>query len=490
MSTSLALDIGCADFDIHAALNQIRGEADWIGLRYVSEDTHKRSVRNQRPEQNAVSLQRGAMVEALVNGQLGYAGTSDLSPEGLRNAARRAADLARAAAPRQVHAHTGAERPAAQGAYHSPRQLGLDAASLAEFTSRLIEASRRLKVSERIVTAAAEASFMAADLRYASTSGADIAQSFLLTSQNCVAIAQDGSETQQRSLSGPTARCWQMGLEAFDWDALYAECQEAGEQALALLDAENCPDETLDLILAPDQMLLQIHESVGHPLELDRILGDERNYAGWSFVKPEDFGRLRYGSERMNITFDPSLPGEFASYGYDDGGAPARREYLIKDGLLLRGLGGLESQARLGLPGVACFRAASWNRAPIDRMGNINLEPGAASLEEMIRSVRHGVYMQANRSWSIDDYRNKFQFGCEYAQLIEEGRLTRVLKNPNYRGVSVPFWNSLKAVGHREESRAYGTPMCGKGEPNQVIRVGHAAPPCLFANVEVFGGGA
>ena len=237
-------------------------------------------------------------------------------------------------------------------------------------------------------------------------------------------------------------------------------------------------------------MLLQIHESIGHPLELDRILGDERNYAGWSFVKPEDFGRLEYGSPILNVTFNPMLPGEFATYGYDDAGAPASQEFLIREGRLLRGLGSLESQARLGMPGVANFRASSWNRAPIDRMGNINLEPGQSSLTDMIASVERGVLMEANRSWSIDDYRNKFQFGCEHGRLIENGRLTRTVKNPNYRGVTVPFWYSLAAVGTADSFRAFGTPYCGKGEPNQVIRVGHAAPPCLFRGIDVFGGAA
>ena len=235
--------------------------------------------------------------------------------------------------------------------------------------------------------------------------------------------------------------------------------------------------------------MLQIHESIGHPLELDRILGDERNYAGWSFVRPQDFGRLQYGSQLMNVTFDPAVAGEFASYAFDDCGNPATREYLIREGVLLRGLGSLESQARLGLPGVANFRAASWNRAPTDRMANINLEPGESSLEEMIAMTERGIVMQANRSWSIDDYRNKFQFGCEYARLVEDGRLTRVVKNANYRGVTTPFWNSLKAVARREEFALFGSPYCGKGEPSQIIRVGHASPPCLFAGVEVFGGG-
>ena len=154
----------------------------------------------------------------------------------------------------------------------------------------------------------------------------------------------------------------------------------------------------------------------------------------------------------------------------------------------MRGLGSLESQERLGLPGVANFRSANWNRAPIDRMANINLEPGGSSLGAMIATVERGVYMTSNRSWSIDDYRNKFQFGCEYARMIENGKLTKVVKNPNYRGVTVPFWNALQLVGNRDEWEIFGSPYCGKGEPNQIIRVGHASPPCLFSGIEVFGG--
>jgi predicted Zn-dependent protease len=244
----------------------------------------------------------------------------------------------------------------------------------------------------------------------------------------------------------------------------------------------------MDLLLAPDQMILQIHESIGHPLELDRILGDERNYAGTSFVTPEMFGTYPYGSELLNITFDPTRSEEFASYGFDDEGQPAHREHLIQNGILLRALGGLTSQVRADLPGVANARASSWNRPPIDRMANLNLEPGTSSLEEMIAAVERGVYMQTNCSWSIDDSRNKFQFGCEWGQLIEDGTLTTVVKKPSYRGISATFWRNLKKVGNVETFTVMGTPNCGKGEPNQVIRVGHASPACLFADVEVFGG--
>jgi predicted Zn-dependent protease len=226
--------------------------------------------------------------------------------------------------------------------------------------------------------------------------------------------------------------------------------------------------------------MLQVHESIGHPLELDRILGDERNYAGTSFVRPEMFGSYRYGSALLNVTFDP-LPGELATYGYDDEGAAAQKIYLIKGGILVSPLGG---------EGVANARASGWNRPPIHRMANLNVEPGASTLEEMIASIEHGVLMRTNVSWSIDDSRNKFQFGCEWGERIERGRRAGVVRNPNYRGISATFWRSLRAVGDPSTFELHGTLYCGKGEPNQGIHCGHAAPACVFSGVEVFGGEA
>jgi len=233
---------------------------------------------------------------------------------------------------------------------------------------------------------------------------------------------------------------------------------------------------------------IQIHESIGHPLELDRILGDERNYAGTSFVTLDMFGTYQYGSPLLNVTFDPTLPEQLASYGFDDEGLPAEKTYIIREGVLKTPLGGVMSQARTGLSGVANARAMSWNRPPIDRMANLNVEQGNSTLDEMIASIERGIFMKTNLSWSIDDSRNKFQFGCEWGQLIEKGELTQVVKNPNYRGISATFWRNLKKVGNQETFEVLGVPYCGKGEPNQIIRVGHASPVCLFTDVDVFGG--
>jgi len=294
--------------------------------------------------------------------------------------------------------------------------------------------------------------------------------------------------TQVRTLNGYRGPCQQGGTEVLARFGFVGGGRRIAQEALELLSAPNCPSGKMDVLLAPDQMILQIHESIGHPLELDRILGDERNFAGTSFVTPDMFGSYRYGSDLLNVTFDPTRPEELASYAYDDDGTRAERVHLIRAGVLERPLGGAISQARAGIAGVANSRAASWNRPPIDRMANLNLEPGDATLEEMIAGIERGVLMETNSSWSIDDSRNKFQFGCERGQVIENGKLGAVVKNPNYRGISANFWRSLKRVGNAGTLQVLGTPHCGKGEPSQAIRVGHATPACVFGNVDVFGG--
>jgi predicted Zn-dependent protease len=350
-----------------------------------------------------------------------------------------------------------------------------------------LELSGLLKINDKIINANVLFISIEQEVSFVSSNGADFTQTFHQRGIQLLATAQEGPNIQTRTNG---FRIGQAGDEFFDACHLRQEAHRIGKEAIELACAEDCPTGVYDVLLMPDQLYLQIHESIGHPLELDRILGDERNYAGWSFIKPQDFGHLQYGSSLLNVTFDPSVSGEMATYHYDDAGAPAERHYIIKDGLLKRGLGGLESQKRLQLPGVSSTRASSWNRPPIDRMANINIEPGSTSLAQMIASTERGILMQTNKSWSIDDYRNKFQFGCEYGQLIENGKLTKIVKNPNYRGITTPFWKGLKMVGDTSTFEVYGSFYCGKGEPNQIIRVGHATPACLFTNVEVFGGGA
>jgi predicted Zn-dependent protease len=475
-------------FDLHQALENLTLLADWIGLRQVSETTTTRYARDGKPQSNGHSRTQGVMVEVLAQGQFGYAATNRLDQSSVQAAAEQAYQQAIAASKWAVHTFSASARPQAVGQYHSPLLKPYSFLSVGDLNHLLMQVCDTLKASDQVVKTSALAQIVETEQKFVSSNGSNVEQTFFLVGTDFEATAQAGSVIQKRTDNGMLARCYQAGMEILDPEAILARAKQIGEQSLELLAAEDCPTTTTSLVLAPDQMMLQIHESIGHPLELDRILGDERNYAGSSFVKLSDFGQLVYGSPLMNVTFDPTVEGEFASYAFDEAGMPAQREYLIQDGILRRGLGSLESQARAKVPGVANFRSSSWNRAPIDRMANLNLEPGTTSFTEMIGSIESGVYMESNRSWSIDDYRNKFQFGCEYARLIENGRLTKTLKNPNYRGITNPFWRGLTQVGDRASVGMYGTPYCGKGEPNQAIRVGHASPVCAFANVEVFGG--
>ena len=461
-------------------------EADYWSLRFVEETCQSYAVRKNIPQPLSVITDRGVMASVYADGGYGYAASPDTSEAGLRNVLERAARWARASARYALDDSRTLPRPAPRGDYASP-SIDAPLPSRREWYELLRHESEAAGCDPRIVDWEALVDVRNATHRLVTSAGGDVVQRyrFLLPSVSVTAHA-DGV-TQQRSLNGYRGICQQGGVEILARFGFAGAGRRVAEEALELLAAPNCPSERMDVLLAPDQMVLQIHESIGHPLELDRILGDERNYAGTSFVTPAMFGSYRYGSPLLNVTFDPGVDGEFAAYAVDDEGSPAERAFLIKDGVLLRGLGGATSQRRSGLPGVATARACAWNRPAIDRMANLNLEPGEASLEQLIGGVERGILMESNRSWSIDDSRNKFQFGVEYARLIVDGRLAGVVKNANYRGVSATFWRSLTGVG--SAMHVAGTPNCGKGEPNQVIHVGHATPACRFAAIDVFGGG-
>lgn len=464
----------------------------FFSLRWVHERSERLSLQNGvlLPVEQGDDV--GMMVTAYVGGAVGYAASQTLTEQGVVRAIERARHWAERTSRLSVLAGASPKMSHPQGEYRTAVRRRWEDEPLSAKLDLLREASERLHSHDEIVSWDAELWFLRWHCRYVTNGGGRSEQLVDLLCPNLVATAHKDGETQTRSLRDGWAR--QGGLEVLDDVGFLASASELAEQCRELVAAPNCPSGRTDLVLASDQMVLQIHESIGHPIELDRILGDERNYAGGSFVTLDMFGTYQYGSELLEVSFDPSEPGELASLGFDDDGQPATRVRLIERGLLVAPLGGTVSQARAAachprpLPSNASARASSWNRPPIDRMANLNLEPGASSLQELVAGIERGVYMETNRSWSIDDSRNKFQFGCERARLIEHGRLTTVVKNPSYRGVSATFWRSLDGVGNAATRGVHGTPYCGKGEPNQVIRVGHATPACRFRDVEVFGG--
>lgn len=485
----------CTSKQLLEAAKDAVPQADLISLRIHRKKSKSFSAQDSEFESAGMYYDAGFMIEILYNGHISYSASQNMTAQGAREAAVRAFKAVKTANDFKLTNFDASIRPNNLLNYETLRGKKTYP-SKTEIFDYLFETCKNLKVAKEIITTFAYANFDEETIELLTSEGADIDQTFYIVTSGLGAAARKDEVIQQRTYNGSGSRAFQGGFEFLNYTQTAREAERIGNEAVELLSCQTCPSDRRTLVLMPDQMILQIHESVGHPLEIDRILGDERNYAGGSFIKPEDLGTFQYGSKLMNICFDPSIPYQLASYAADQTGMPAKKVFIVKEGILLRGLGGIESSTRLyKTPSeikkkiTANQRATSWNRPPIDRMANLNLEPGASSFEQIIASIEKGILMTSNRSWSIDDYRNKFQFGCEYAKLIENGKITKTVRDPNYRGISSTFWRNLCAVGDKSTFEVYGTPNCGKGEPNQSITVGHASPVCAFSNVEVFGGG-
>ena len=351
-------------------LEKFSSVSDWVSIREYKEVTDFIMARNSKPDQISTTESHGVMVEVLYAGQISYAGTCDLSDEGIEKAFDKALNFAIKTKENNLCDFDDSIRPPNKGDYQTKTKIPFEQVSLAQLQSNLVEITKALRVSDEIIEASAWAMLTKTNVNYISSNGAQWSQEFCIVSKDFSATASKDNENQTRTygLNGK-----QLGLEDFDMEHLLLEAKRVGNEAVELLDAEECPTDNLDLIIAPDQLYLQVHESIGHPLELDRILGDERNYAGWSFIGPDDFGKRQYGSNLLNVTFDPTLESEMASYEFDDNGAKATKEYLIKEGVLLRGIGGIESQSRSGIPGVSCARSCDWNRPPMDTVSYTHL---------------------------------------------------------------------------------------------------------------------
>src|SRR5262245_58385524 len=448
-------------------------QGDFSSLRFVRERSEVLAVRQHIVQPMETSDDIGARLTMYAGDSMGYVANGEGSLICLQRAAEQARGRALQSAGRSVVDFSKMRTAPPTGTCTTHELIPWRQTPLSDKIDLLRTECARLKTDDRIVDWEASLWYTETDTLYLTTDGGRVYQHFVYLVPMLSATANAGSETQTRTFGG-RGYCRQGGMEVLDAVGFRSAAPQLATEALQLLTAPNCPAQVMDVLLAPDQMILQIHESVGHPLALDRILGDERNYAGTSFVTPDMFGTYRYGSDLLNITFDPTRPEQYVSYGFDDDGQPAQREYLIRQGTLQRALGGLTSQIRADLPGVANSRACRWKRQPIERVANLNLEAVNASLAEIIAAVERGVYMKTNCSWSIDDSRNKFQFGCEWGQLIEHGKLTTVVKSPNYRGISATFWRSLKMVGNQDTLEVMGTPRSEERRVGKESRSGWA----------------
>ncbi|HYN92493.1 MAG TPA: TldD/PmbA family protein [Pilimelia sp.] len=421
----------------------------------------------------------GLGVRALVGGSWGFYAVPDVGDAEARAAGTRAAQIAVASG--RVPGPAAALVPAlpAVGSWSSPCAVDPLGVPLSVKGDMLVAATATMRAHGADV---AEGHYAVWDTAkwFVSSEGHRVDQRIRECGAGIAATAVGDGETQHRS-SGPQygTRGWELVTEL----DLTAHAARVAEEARALLAAPECPAGETTLILGSDQMALQIHESVGHAIELDRILGWEAGFAGTSWLDIDQLGPLRYGSELMNITIDPTIPGALGSFGFDDEGTPAARRDAVRNGRWVGVLAGRDSAAVAGLDYAGSVRADGWARLPMVRMTNVGLEPGPHTLAEMIEATTDGIYMETNRSWSIDDRRLNFQFGCELAYEIKNGRRGRLLRNPTYTGIGPLFWRSMDMLA--DDVTAWGIPNCGKGQPGQTGHTAHPAAAARFTGVRV-----
>ena len=460
--------------------------ADYADARLVTEETESLTVKNQEMEGIDRSRSQGVGIRVLVGGYWGFAATGRTTPEEIARTAQLAVAVARAASRLPGEPVRLAETEPLRATWSSPLQQDPFAVPLEEKVALLMEASRRMQEIKGVTFGEAGIDLYRRDTVFASSEGASIDQTLVHTGAGIEATAIGDGEMQRRSFPNS----FRGHIAAAGWEhipplGLVEEAERIGTEAVELLGAKDCPSDVTTLILDSGQLALQIHESIGHPIELDRVLKMEEAFAGTSFLEPKDRGNLRYASDKVSITADATLSGGLGSFGFDDEGIPAQRTPVIVNGIFEDFISSRETAARIGAASNATMRADGWQNLPLIRMTNISIEPGDGTLDEIVSDTQDGVLMLTNQSWSIDDKRVNFQFGCEMAWRIKDGKRTELYRNPNYTGITTEFWRSCDAVAGREEWVLWGTPNCGKGQPLQTARVGHGASPARFRGVQI-----
>jgi len=429
----------------------------------------------------------------VVDGAWGFASRHDLSTVEVDRVTALAVEVARASAtvPPHVNGGLGGVRlgppVTSQGTYTTPIQVDPFTIAPEQKLALLLEADGLMASVGQITARQGNLIFIRENKTFANSEGADLHQTLYEAGGGMQATAVGHGEVQRRSY--PESHGRQQGCAGWEYITrmdLAGNAERIASEAVALLTADPCPsDLTTTVIIGGSQLALQVHESCGHAIELDRVLGSEAAFAGTSFLTTDKLNNFRYGSQQVNITADSvQLPG-LGTFGWDDEGVPAQSTPIVRDGWFVGYLMSRETASSLGLESNGCMRASSWNRIPLIRMTNVSLEPGTWKLEDLVADTEQGIYMETNRSWSIDDRRYNFQFGTEMGYEIKKGKLGRMLRNCTYTGITPQFWNSCDAVCNQDYWEMWGTPQCGKGQPGQIAHTGHGAAPARFRNVKV-----
>ncbi len=473
---------------IDHALNYAQSkQVQYADIRLVQNNTETIVVKNGVVETLNSSGSQGFGVRTLVSGSWGFASSHILSSEEVERITALAIEIALASRRAPGDQIELGPPVTSRGKYKTP--IEIDPFSLSQETklAELTTADAAMAGEKNISVRRSNLTFIREDKWFGNTEGAYTEQTIYETGGGIQAIAVGGGEVQSRSYPASFGRQQvTAGWEAAQaWD-LPGNAERIASEAAALLSADPCPrDLTTTLILGGDQVALQVHESCGHPIELDRVFGTEAAYAGTSFLTPEKLGAFQYGSEVVNITAESLRHLGLGTFGWDDEGIPAQSTPIVKEGLFVGYLMSRETASLLGKVSNGCMRASGWNRAPLIRMTNVSLEAGSWDLDDMIADTDQGIFMDTNRSWSIDDKRYNFQFGTEIGYEIKHGKLGRMLRNPTYTGITPQFWNSCDAVAGSKHWQMYGTPNCGKGQPGQIAHTGHGAAPARFRDVKV-----
>ncbi len=460
--------------------------ASYADARVTLTAEERISVRTGRVEAVDRAESLGIGVRVIADGAWGFASTSSLTGDAIAACARQAVAIARASAITAAAPVRLAPVGVFQDTWRGPCEIDPFLVPLEDKLALLIAADEGLRTQDAVTVTNASLGFVRVEKVFGSSEGSLIEQSYVESSAGIVAYALGDGEVLPRSYpNSHGGQAVQGGWEAILALDLVGNAPRVAEEAAALVSAMPCPATTTTVIIDGSQIALQVHESVGHPTELDRVLGDEAAFAGTSFVQLADLDSLHYGSKHVSVVSDATVPGSLGSFGYDDEGVPAQRDYIVQDGVFRGFQSSRESAAAIGRTSNGCARADGWNRIPLVRMTTLSLEPGAWSFPDLIADTDDGIYFETNSSWSIDDRRLNFQFACEIGWEIKGGKIGRMIKNPNYTGITPVFWGSCDAVCSSDHWRVWGIPNCGKGEPMQVAHVAHGGTPARFRDIQV-----
>ncbi|HET8840542.1 MAG TPA: TldD/PmbA family protein [Ktedonobacteraceae bacterium] len=463
--------------------------ASYVDVRVMERITEGISVRNGHVEGVFSKTSSGFNVRVIVNGAWGFAASARMENDEVERVARQAVQIARASALVIGEPVRLAPLPTQHGSYQTPFQKDPFAIPLNQKVQLLLDADAAMRSARGVALSSAQISYAVERKLFINSEGSEIEQELREAGAAISASAVDTESQEIQTRSYPNSFGEHSGtggfelIEALD---LVNHGARIGEEAVKLLIAPQCPSGTRTIILDGPQTALQVHESCGHPIELDRVLGMEAGFVGKSFLTLDKFNNnYRYGSDVVNLTADATIPGALGTFGWDDEGVPAQRTPIVTNGIFTGYLMSRDTAPILGLESNGCVRADSWNRLPMIRMTNVSLEPGNWKLDDLIADTDDGIFMSINKSWSIDDLRLNFQFGVEMAYEIKNGKLGQLYKNATYTGITPRFWGSCDAICGRSEWVVWGLPNCGKGEPIQVMRTGHGAAPARFRNIQV-----